>query len=59
VSVRAERGLAVREAEHTADDVRRRLLQELRVAFSVPLDAEDIYTLSERLDTVLNDASSP
>jgi uncharacterized protein Yka (UPF0111/DUF47 family) len=53
-----DRGLAVREAEHTADDVRRRLQQELRVAFSVPLDAEDIYTLSERLDTVLNDAKN-
>jgi inorganic phosphate transporter, PiT family len=50
--------LAVREAEHTADDVRRRLQQELRVAFSVPLDAEDIYTLSERLDAVLNDAKN-
>jgi uncharacterized protein Yka (UPF0111/DUF47 family) len=53
-----DRGPAVREAEHTADDVRRRLQQELRVAFSVPLDAEDIYTLSERLDTVLNDAKN-
>jgi uncharacterized protein Yka (UPF0111/DUF47 family) len=53
-----DRGLAVREAEHTADDLRRRLQQELRVAFSVPLDAEDIYTLSERLDTVLNDAKN-
>jgi uncharacterized protein Yka (UPF0111/DUF47 family) len=51
-----DRALAVREAEHAADAVRRRLQQELRVAFSVPFDAEDIYTLSERLDVVLNGA---
>lgn len=47
---------AVREAEHAADGLRRRLQQELRAAYSTPLDAEDIYELSERLDTVLNAA---
>ncbi|MGA7988636.1 MAG: DUF47 family protein [Candidatus Dormiibacterota bacterium] len=51
-----DRAPAVREAEHAADAVRRQLQQELRVAFSVPFDAEDIYTLSERLDVVLNGA---
>ena len=44
------------EAEHRADDVRRQLQVELRAAFSTPLDAEDIYELSERLDTVMNSA---
>jgi len=53
-----DRALAVRDAEHSADAVRRRLQQELREAFSVPLDAEDIYTLSERLDAVLNGAKN-
>lgn len=43
-------------AEHGADEVRRHLQVELRAAFSTPLDAEDIYELSERLDTVMNSA---
>ena len=51
-----ERAKAVRDAEHAADDVRRQLQRELREAFTVPIDAEDLYTLSERLDAVLNGA---
>lgn len=48
----------VREAEHAADDVRRELHRALRRAFSTPLDAEDLYALSERLDSVLNGAKN-
>lgn len=48
----------VRAAEHSADDARRTLLTELRAAFSTPIDAEDIYELSERLDTVMNSAKN-
>ncbi|MEQ6901507.1 DUF47 family protein [Nocardioides sp. YIM 152588] len=44
----------VRDCEHRADDQRRRLATELRRAFSTPVDQEDLYTLSERLDAVLN-----
>jgi uncharacterized protein Yka (UPF0111/DUF47 family) len=44
----------VRECEHQADDVRRRLSLQLRQAFSTPIDQEDLFTLSERLDAVLN-----
>jgi uncharacterized protein Yka (UPF0111/DUF47 family) len=44
----------VRELEHEADGIRRELSEELRQAFSTPIDQEDIYTLSERLDSVLN-----
>jgi len=44
----------LRGAEHEADDARRNLQRELRAAFSTPLDPEDIYELSERLDIVLN-----
>lgn len=47
---------ALRDAEHAADDDRRHLQAELRSAFSLPLDAEDLYELSERLDAVLNGA---
>lgn len=54
----AARERAVRDAEHEADAIRRRLLGQLRAAFSTPMDAEDIYELSERLDTVLNDAKN-
>jgi uncharacterized protein Yka (UPF0111/DUF47 family) len=52
------RGDDVRVAEHAADDARRRLLAELRAAFTTPIDAEDIYELSERLDTILNGAKN-
>jgi len=44
----------VRACEHQADEVRRQLSLELRRAFSTPVDQEDLFTLSERLDAVLN-----
>lgn len=44
---------AVRDGEHEADDAKRALQSELRAAFATPLDPEDIYELSERLDEVL------
>lgn len=46
----------VREAEHTADDRKRELRKALTEAFTTPLDAEDLYTMSERLDAVINGA---
>jgi uncharacterized protein Yka (UPF0111/DUF47 family) len=48
----------VRDLEHEADDVQRKLLAELRGAFSTPFDPEDVYELSERLDSVLNGAKN-
>ena len=47
---------AVRDCEHRADDAKRQLWEALRQAFSPPLDAEDLYTLSADLDEVLNAA---
>jgi hypothetical protein len=44
----------VRACEHRADDTKRELWRELRDAFSPPIDAEDLYTLSADLDEVLN-----
>ncbi|HEY7720733.1 MAG TPA: DUF47 family protein [Pedococcus sp.] len=44
----------VRACEHRADEVRRQLSLQLREAFSTPVDQEDLFTLSERLDAVLN-----
>ena len=49
---------AVGAAEHAADKVKRELHSQLRAAFSTPLDAEDIYELSERLDEILNGAKN-
>ena len=40
--------------EHRADKAKRELWLALREAFSPPLDAEDLYTLSADLDEVLN-----
>ena len=55
-NVAAER--AVRDAEHDADRARRHLMTEVQAAFSPPLEPEDIYELSERLDLVLNGAKN-
>ena len=44
----------VRALEHRADDKKRQLWRELRDAFSPPIDAEDLYSLSSDLDEVLN-----
>lgn len=48
----------LRAAEHAADEVRRELAQQLQVAFTTPVDQEDLFTLSERLDAVLNMAKN-
>jgi hypothetical protein len=46
----------VRRCEHEADDAKRTLRVALRDSFTTPIDAEDLYTLSERLDALLNGA---
>jgi len=51
-----EQAAEVQAAEHRADDAKRELQRELRAAFSTPLDPEDIYELSERLDEVIGGA---
>jgi uncharacterized protein Yka (UPF0111/DUF47 family) len=52
------KGDDVRDAEHRADDARRAVQRALRIAFTTPLSAEDLYELSERLDAVLNGAKN-
>ena len=52
----ADRAADVQAAEHEADDAKRGLQRDLRAAFSTPLDPEDLYELSERLDRVLGAA---
>lgn len=46
----------VRECEHRADDHKRDLRLALTTAFTTPLGAEDLFTLSGGLDAVLNGA---
>jgi uncharacterized protein Yka (UPF0111/DUF47 family) len=53
-----ERALAVRDAEHSADAARMAVLEALSAALITPVDQEDVYTLSERLDAVLNAAKN-
>ncbi len=54
----ADQGSVVRATEHEADRVRRTLQAQLRQAFSTPVDQEDLYSLSELLDGVLNAAKN-
>jgi hypothetical protein len=49
-------GQRVRDCEHRADHAKRALWRSLRDAFSPPIDAEDLFTLSADLDEVLNGA---
>jgi uncharacterized protein Yka (UPF0111/DUF47 family) len=46
----------VRAIEHEADDRKRELRMALTEAYTTPIDAEDIYTMSVRLDAVMNGA---
>jgi uncharacterized protein Yka (UPF0111/DUF47 family) len=46
----------VRDLEHQADHTKRELRLALTNAFITPIDAEDLYVMSERLDAVLNGA---
>lgn len=54
----ADESDAVRRAEHQADTAKRAVQTALRTAFSTPLDPEDIYELSERMDSVINAAKN-
>lgn len=51
-----EQAERVRALEHAADDRKRELRKALTESFMTPLDAEDLYTMSERLDAVMNGA---
>lgn len=55
-----ERGKAaeVRSLEHEADAARRAVQTELSKAFVTPVNPEDLFELSERLDAVLNGAKN-
>jgi uncharacterized protein Yka (UPF0111/DUF47 family) len=46
----------VRDAEHEGDDLRKELLQALTTALTTPIDQEDAYALSERIDEVIDGA---
>ena len=46
--------VAIHEVENAADDVCHRIIGELNATFITPLDREDIYALTTRLDDVLD-----
>ena len=48
----------LRECEHLADDRKRDLRAALSVAFTTPLEPEDVFELSRGLDRVLGDAKN-
>lgn len=48
----------LRDCEHRADDRKRELRAALGVAFTTPLEPEDLYELSRELDWVLNGAKN-
>jgi uncharacterized protein Yka (UPF0111/DUF47 family) len=48
----------LRDCEHLADDRKRDLRAALSVAFSTPLEPEDLFELSRGLDRVLNSAKN-
>jgi len=48
----------LRELEHRADDCKRELWSALTVAFTTPLEPEDLFELSRGLDRVLNDVKN-
>ena len=51
-----EAGRAVRAAEHKADELKRALWLALRDAFITPLEPEDLFFVSAKLDAVLGGA---
>lgn len=48
----------LRDYEHQADDSKRELREALTIAFSTPLEPEDLFELSRGLDRVLNGAKN-
>ena len=48
----------LRECEHRADDRKRELRAALTIAFTTPLEPEDIFELSTELDRMLNSAKN-
>jgi len=52
----ADAGAEVHRIENEADEAKQALRIKLREAFTVPIDAEDLYTLSERLESLINGA---
>jgi uncharacterized protein Yka (UPF0111/DUF47 family) len=53
-----ETAAAVRSAQHDAYTARRELLAALQSALSTPVDQEDLYVLSERVDRILTEAKN-
>ncbi len=53
---RPDQGEEIKRIYAQTTEVRRQQHRQLRISFTTPLDAEDLYELSERLDVVLANA---
>lgn len=53
-----DRADEVREAEHTADVLKKKVINAVRDAFTTPLEPEDLFELSHGIDEVLNQAKN-
>lgn len=54
----AENGKKINLAEDEADEIRRKLIDDLNRTFVTPIDREDIYSLSRVVDDVIDYAKS-
>lgn len=54
----AEKGKRVMDLEEEADEMRRKLVEELNLSFVTPFDREDIYALSRAVDDMVDYAKS-
>jgi uncharacterized protein Yka (UPF0111/DUF47 family) len=52
----AEAAERVRDAEHRADSAKRDVVDAVRSAFVLPVEPEDLFTLSQGVDSILNHA---
>lgn len=52
------KGNLVLRIEEEADDLRRKVVEELNLAFVTPIDREDIYNLSRSVDDIIDYAKS-
>src|SRR5256885_10721297 len=53
-----ERVRAIKDLEHTCDDITHRTIDKLNSTFITPLEPEDIHTLVSRLDDIVDHIDS-
>ena len=49
---------SIKDIEHSADDIRRTLIEEINKTYITPIDREDLFHLSRQLDEILDYAKT-